>query len=229
MADDDGDDRVKHIVTMQSMLRAGLNILYTAERIERVKNHSTNNTRFRLNYGVSVGTLCQVYEDMQRSEDASIHVEGCDRVLKELLITFYFLRNYPKLHELESKFDYSPGWISQKIWDMVKRLQAMQSIKIEFPSDEDVANDIWIMTVDGTHVWVLEPSHPEFSQDPKAYSHKYNKSAKSYELGIALTGGLIWMNGPFEGGTNDITMAWRPEGTFREHGEESDWRPRVQR
>ena len=72
MADDDGDDRVKHIVTMQPILRAGLNILYIAERIERVKNHSTNNTRFRLNYGVSVGTLCQVNEDMQRSEEQPI-------------------------------------------------------------------------------------------------------------------------------------------------------------
>jgi hypothetical protein len=32
------------------------------------------------------------------------------------------------------------------------------------------------------------------------------ESTMSYELGICLIGGLIWMNGPYLAGTNDITI-----------------------
>jgi hypothetical protein len=47
----------------------------------------------------------------------------------------------------------------------------------------------------------------------RKYSHKLNKAGKSYELGIGLNGGLIWMNGPlFDAGENDITIFRKPNG-----------------
>ena len=54
-------------------------------------------------------------------------------------------------------------------------------------------------------MWLYEPDHPEFSMDSEYYSHKFNKAGINYELGIAIaTGKLIWLNGPFKAGKNDL-------------------------
>jgi hypothetical protein len=43
--------------------------------------------------------------------------------------------------------------------------------------------------------------------DSDYYSHKYGKARIKYELGISLKESrLIWMNGPFPAGKNDITI-----------------------
>jgi hypothetical protein len=61
--------------------------------------------------------------------------------------------------------------------------------------------------VDGTHCWIREPQHPTWSQDPEWYSHKFNKAGVNYELGISISQNrLVWMNGPFKAGQNDITI-----------------------
>jgi hypothetical protein len=73
--------------------------------------------------------------------------------------------------------------------------------------DDEFGDDIWILTVDGTHCWIHKPKHPTWSQDSKYYSHKYAKAGIEYELGISLTENrLIWMNGPFPASTNDVTI-----------------------
>ena len=62
------------------------------------------------------------------------------------------------------------------------------------------------MTVDGTSSIINEPTHPEFSQDEKAFSKKKNHAGYTYELGISLfKPKLIWMNGAFKSGANDKT------------------------
>jgi hypothetical protein len=43
--------------------------------------------------------------------------------------------------------------------------------------------------------------------DSYYFSHKYGKAGVNYELGILLTKTrLVWMNGPFKAGTNDMAV-----------------------
>jgi hypothetical protein len=54
--------------------------------------------------------------------------------------------------------------------------------------------------------------HPDWSQDSKYFSHKFGKAGINYELGVAIASSrLVWMNGPFKAGTNDVTI-------FKDHG-----------
>ena len=100
-------------------------------------------------------------------------------------------------------FDISPKWGRIKVWLYVDKIRALKAKKIIWPED-NFGDDMWIMTVDGTHCWIEEPQHPEWSQDREYYSHKYNKAGINYELGISIsTQQLIWMNGPFKAGMND--------------------------
>ena len=69
------------------------------------------------------------------------------------------------------------------------------------------------MTIDGTHVTINEPLHPDFSQDKKYFSHKKNRAGWVYEVGLSLfTSNLIWMNGPHKAGANDKTIFAFPGG-----------------
>ena len=122
------------------------------------------------------------------------------------LRTVLYLRKYPTEDDFERNLNINIHHGRDKIWEMVRRIQLLQFIKITWPDDLG-GNNIWIMSVDGTHCWIAEPGHPHFSQDSEYYSHKFNKAGINYELGIALaTGKLIWMNGPFRAGRNDLNV-----------------------
>ena len=206
------DELVTHVVRIQQMLQTGLELFYKPERINRVQNVTTNIRRFGLKFGIQPVTACTLYEDLQKtSVDASRIDNPDDTSLKHFLISLYFLRKYPTEDEMESTLDFAPRYISGVVWKFVYRIQAMKAEKIVWPDNLN-NEDTWVLTVDGTHCWIQEPSHPEFSQDKSKFSHKLNKAGKSYELGMALNGGLIWINGPYDAGENDIAIFRKPNG-----------------
>jgi hypothetical protein len=87
-----------------------------------------------------------------------------------------------------------------------------------------------IITVDGTHCWIEEPTHPDWSQDKSYYSHRYNKAGINYELGIAIAClPLVWMNGPFKAGSSDGKTFFE-EGLKDPcfHSKESHWQSWIQ-
>ena len=48
-------------------------------------------------------------------------------------------------------------------------------------------NTSWVMSVDGTHIWIEEPPNQEiYSMDLEYFSQKFNKAGIKYKLGITL-------------------------------------------
>ena len=85
-------------------------------------------------------------------------------------------------------------------------LQYLDSKKIMWP-DYLGGEDIWILTVNGTQMWLYEPGHVEFSKDSKYYRHKFNKEGISYKLRVAIaTGNLIWLHGTHKSGKNNLQI-----------------------
>jgi hypothetical protein len=90
------------------------------------------------------------------------------------------------------------------VWYFLTRLQALKEEVIVWPGPDEWGDNIWIITLDGTHCWIEEPTHPDWSQDKSFYSHKYNKAGVNDELGIAIACScLVWMKGPFKAGKID--------------------------
>jgi hypothetical protein len=107
---------------------------------------------------------------------------------------------------MERQLTVNKGWASTNIWEVIEKIQYLKFKKITWPNDLG-GEDIWIVTVNGTHIWLYRPDHPSFSQDSDYYSHKFNKAGINYELGIAIASGkLIWLNGPFNAGKNDLQI-----------------------
>ena len=83
--------------------------------------------------------------------------------------------------------------VDKKIWDTIKKILYIKSKNITWP-DNFALEDVWIMIVDGTHVWIQEPKHEIYSEATGYFSHKFNKSGINYEIGIATASmKLIWM------------------------------------
>ena len=103
-------------------------------------------------------------------------------------------------------FDISKKWGRDWCWFYIEKVQALKAQKITWP-DDNFGDDIWVLTVDGTHCWIQEPQHPTWSQDTEYYSHKYNKAGLNYELGISLSESrLVWMEGPGKAGGNNLSV-----------------------
>lgn len=66
---------------------------------------------------------------------------------------------------------------------------------------------IFIISVDGTHCPINEPSHPTKSQDNDYYSWKLNQAGLAYEIALSLSEDkIVWTNGPFKAKTNDMAL-----------------------
>lgn len=76
-----------------------------------------------------------------------------------------------------------------------------------WPDAWDQTDIVFLVSVDGVHCRVDEPQHPRYNKNPKYYSHKFGSSGLGYELCLSVyTQNLVWMNGPFRAGENDISV-----------------------
>ena len=83
---------VAHVVTAQEMLQTGLEMIYTKARIQQVKNHQTNITRFKTSYGLEPITAATVYEDLQKTSIAEAKIDNPSKItLKFFLISLFLL------------------------------------------------------------------------------------------------------------------------------------------
>lgn len=94
-------------------------------------------------------------------------------------------------------------------WSFIAFLEFLCFIKIKWRFEDnphiEADQDILIATIDGIHCQIYEPR----TEPSKTwYSHKLNKPGLTYELCIDLRRqNLVWINGPFKAGVNDITVA----------------------
>ena len=111
--------------------------------------------------------LCTIYEDLQKStivDDGFVEkFTGNDIKLKFSLVSFHFLRKYPTESDSQFVFNCSYRHIRDQVWDILQRIRCLKATKIAWPDDLG-GDDIWIMTINGTHCAVEEPNHPIWSQ-----------------------------------------------------------------
>ena len=166
MNDDDNDDSsysdddnplITHVVTPKEMMTTGLIITgYTEERLTRCRP-ATNKIRFKRTFGIEAVTMVTIYEDLQRITKENMRLVGSKRNLKWFLRTIFYLRKYPTEDNIERELNINKDHARQKIWDVMKKIQYLKHKKITWPRDFG-GDNIWVISVNGTHVWLFEPS-----------------------------------------------------------------------
>ena len=133
--------------------------------------------------------------------------------LENLLFALQFLKVYPTEGQRQNKWHQCDRVLRDNCWDILLRLQALKATKIVWPTAAEIGDNIWIGTVDGTHVKTQEPNHPELPKDPKAFSYKNKAAGFSYEIAVLLwESRIIWINGPFPASRHDATIFAMPGG-----------------
>ena len=185
--ENNAEDVTLHIVTAFDMLETGLEyVKWDKNRVERASD-MTNVNRFCQSYGTTPVVLCTMYEDLQTTNIESARIIGGTLMLKYLLMAMNFLREYEIEGNRERMWNYSQKWARDRTWEMVERIASMKAAKIVWPSNEEFGAVRLVGSVDGTHVWTEERSHPEWSHNPDYYSHKFNKAGLSFEVACSLS------------------------------------------
>ena len=133
-------------------------------------------------------------------------------------MAIHLLSCYPLEQEAEGIFGCCDRTWRKWSWDIVKAISCLKSEIIVWPSlwcnPEDEQNEeetIFIITVDGAHFRIDEPTHKTFSENTKFYSHKFKQAGLTYEIAISIfENKCVWAVGPYPAGVNDLTV-------FRKH------------
>lgn len=121
--------------------------------------------------------------------------------IDHLFWALFFLKRYPTEGEMTALFNKDASTIRKWVWTIIFGIQELKAHKIVFPTEGSLL--IFLISVDGTDCRIEEPR--PFST--KWFSQKFKGPAVKYEVALdLLTGDCVWINGPFQGGTNDLTI-----------------------
>lgn len=208
---DDGSDSSSDVdwdvsvLVPEEILVIGLKILgFSDKQIARPKTPQKNNQRFVAHFGVMPHVLAQVWEDLQMQPEFNDMIKPVHRDFEVFLMAVHFLKRYQTEEEREGTWNISIRKLRDTTWQYVELIQKPKSKKIVWVHED---RDIWVGTVDGTHVKSQEPAHPTLPKDEKAFSYKDHAAGYSYELALSLhESRIIWMNGPFKASVHDAKI-----------------------
>jgi DDE superfamily endonuclease len=206
-----------YVLTGDEFMQHGLLLLgWTERQLDRnsKRRREKHTAWFKAEFGCSGQVVAQIFEDLQTTDIQAARIDNAAlEDASHLLYALAFMKSYPTEEQRQNKWHLCDRVLRDSGWDMLKRLQALKAKKIMWPTDDEIGNNIFIGSVDGTHVKTNEPSHPQFPKDPKAYSYKNKAAGLSYEIVVSISKSkIIWMNGPFLAAINDSTIFDTPGG-----------------
>jgi hypothetical protein len=195
------------ILTEEEMLLKGLDLIgWNTSRVEKWKSE-TALEHYRGMYGVNPVVTAQLCEDLQRTEVGDARIGKMD--VEKLHWALHFLYRYPSEIESSNTWNKCANTIRESHWFYTAKIRALKVTKIRWPrSGFWKDDDIWVLSVDGTHLLVLEPGDSDIPKDPSYFSFKHHAAGFNYEVGVCLfESKCIWLNGPNKAGEyNDAKM-----------------------
>ena len=210
---------VEMVVTAAQVLKRGLELVGFSEKQINGVRREKNLSRFRAHYTNSPVVYAIVFHSLQAMDNLKANIiplfgkVGQEKVFDYFFCAIHLLACYPTEEEAEAVFNHSNVTWSDWSWDILERISLLLPEFVGIPerwdNPESDSNDetIFIMTVDGIHCSIEEPSLKLFSENRKFFSHKYHGAGLDYELGISIfQQKCVWVRGPYPAGTHDATI-----------------------
>ncbi|CAB9509825.1 unknown protein [Seminavis robusta] len=197
------------------VLETGLRVIgFEQHRIDSV-NEKKNLSRFRTHYASSPIVLSIVWDMLLTSENEDASVLPDVANFQHFLMAVNFLACYPTENEGEARFGVSDKTYRKWNWFYVKKLAALKPEVIVWPNAWNNPNNqhdpntetTFIISVDGVHCMIQEPTLDSFSENKQYYSHKFKKPAFDYEVALSIfTNKCVWIAGPYPASKHDISI-----------------------
>lgn len=206
------------VLTPTEVLQFGLKLVGFGDRMIQRVGEKKNLSRFRTHYGVHPIVYAALLIRLQETadEDARLVFDGIDDGnLKYFFMAVHFLACYPTEEQAEAIFKVCDRSYRHWVWIMVEKIALLKDEIVYWPKSwnnadnphDKVTQTIFIITVDGSHFRILEPTHDDFSENTQYYSHKFKQAAYDYEIAISIfENRVVWAAGPYPAGRNDITI-----------------------
>lgn len=209
------------ILTPDEVLQRGLQLVGFNDKRQASVRRKKNRSRFRTHYVSEPNVYAVLLVRLQTTAIAEARINfdtvGVKKTIDYFFAAIHLLACYPKEEQAEAIFGWSDRTWSNWAWKIVKNISRLKSEIIVWPSwwgdtDSDLNDEtIFIITVDGAHFRIEEPTHENFSENTIYYSHKFKQAALDYEVAVSIyTNDIVWAAGPYPAGVNDITI-------FRKH------------
>jgi hypothetical protein len=206
------------VLTPNEVLQCGLKLVgFSDKQIQRV-GEKKNLSRFRTHYGAHPIVYAALLTRLQETtnEDARVEFDiNPEQMLNYFFMAIHFLACYPTEEKAEAMFKVCDRTYRHWVWFLVEKIALLKDEIIYWPESwnnpdnpqDSVSQTIFIVTVDGTHCRILEPTHDDFSENTKYFSHKFKAAAYDYEIAISIfESRVVWAAGPYPAGRNDITI-----------------------
>ena len=157
-------------------------------------SRKNNLVRYMASYGAHPEAMVAIWEALQSTDNPIVNPN-----LTYFFMAFNWLKTYDTYPSLASRWKMDEKSVSKWVRYYVEAIQGLKGEKIKWEVSKD---DIFLLSVDGVHCNIDEPR-----KKPSTgwKSHKSNGPGLAYELGLLLHHSqLVWINGPFAAGSNDI-------------------------
>ena len=208
-----------YILNPFEILRKGLGVVcFDEKRCQRV-GLKKNLSRFRSAYVGHPRVYADLFERLQTTEIEEARLDcsilGREKTLNYFFMTISFLATYPTEEEAEKSFSFtiSERTFRKYVWEITRKIAALYPSIIFWPdswgdpNNPNAGEPHFIITVDGTHCKIEEPTFESFTENKKYYSHKFHSAGLDYEVALSIfEPRCVWIAGPYPAGKNDITI-----------------------
>ena len=211
------------IFTPLEMLHRGLAAVGFSEKRRSRCGLLKNLSRFRAHYVGHPRVYAELFERLQTTEVEEAQLDcsvlGVEKTVDYFFMAIFLLAQYPTEGIAESTFarEVCDRTFRLHSWTIVRKIRSLYPEVIEWPEwwgnpdDPDGPETRFIVTVDGTHCKIEEPTCDTFDQQRKYYSHKFKTAGLDYEVALSIyEPKCVWIKGPYPAGKHDITI-------FRKH------------
>ena len=204
------------LTTWEILTRGLLAIGYDQSQLDRV-GLMKNLSRFQSSYVCHPRVYADLFERLQQIVEAPLDcsIFGVDKTVNYFFMAIYLLTQYPTEEKAETAFSFEAcnKMFRDHAWGIVKKISALRSEVIEWPAwwgnpdDPDGPETRFIISVDGTHCKIQEPTLDSFEEQRKFYSHKFQSAGLDYEVALSIfEPKCMWIAGPYPAGKHDITV-----------------------
>ena len=198
------------VVTADDFLYLGLRMVgWNLNKLAQATNQTKLN-KWKVDFVPSPDVCSKLYNDVRQHILNSQNPESNTPTVSDIIMSIYWLSNYPILPVLARIWKLSEKTCRNRLKNTISLIQALKQEKIKWIWNENQTDEIFILTVDGTHCPIKEPRKDPSSQ---WFSHKFNGPALAYEVAISIFHNkVVWINGPFKAGESDRQIFRKPGG-----------------
>jgi len=183
-----GDAHVEQLfLTGNQMLRRGLRLVGVPTDVQERRGTNANVRVFKSHFGPHPNHCATVWKQLLTTDVAEAKVLPEQVDLKAFFMALHHVRVYLTDDQRNPTFnnmDFQK--MASDTWWWVQRIAALHHQVIVFPTEAAWGGTAIILSIDGTHMSINEPCHPDYRVDTSYFSHKHRTAGFNVQVVLKI-------------------------------------------